>query len=89
MKTYKFSFVGRQSGAIGIFHKINDTYKANDIHEAMSLLYTDYEHIQGLSIKENNKDIEEPKKINWIKVRSHHDRPRSKDRATYLYNNLV
>lgn len=55
MNNYKFSFTGRQAGAIGIFYKITDTYKAKDIHHALSLLYEDYEHISGLTIYESNR----------------------------------
>lgn len=83
MKKFTFSFTGRQSGAIGIFYKISDTYTAKDIHEALSLLYEDYEHINGLTIKSGNKTIEAPKTINWVKVRSHVERERKADRATY------
>ena len=57
MNTYKFSFSGRQSGALGIRYKINEEYQANSIGEALYMLWTDYEHIRGLKIKENGKDI--------------------------------
>jgi hypothetical protein len=78
MKKYQFSFKGRQSGAIGIFYKISDTYEANNIHEALSLLYEDYEHIQGLTIKEGSKYVEVPEKINWVSVRSYREREKSR-----------
>jgi hypothetical protein len=45
MNTYKFSFHGRQTGAIGIFYNISEEYKANSFEEACSMLYKDYEHI--------------------------------------------
>lgn len=53
MKNYNFSFTGRQSGAIGIFYKISQEYTAKDIKHAVTMLYTDYEHISGLKL--NNK----------------------------------
>lgn len=85
MKKYKFSFTGRQSGAIGITYKISDTYTCADIHEAFSLLWTDYEHIQGLCIYKNGKRIEQPEIIKWVKVRPHTERERQADGATYRY----
>ena len=88
MKTFKFSFEGRQSGAIGIFYQITDSYKANDLQEALSLLYEDYEHIGRLKITCNGKSIETPEKINFVKVRSNRERPRQQDKATYIYNNF-
>jgi len=81
--TFKFSFTGRQSGAIGITYRISDSYKASNIHEALSYLYEDYDHIQGLKCA--NHEI--PKNIEWVKVRSHRERKRGADNATYLYNN--
>ena len=41
-QTFSFSFTGRQTGAIGIFYKIAHSYLANDIHEALSMVYEDY-----------------------------------------------
>ncbi len=64
MKTFKFSFTGRQARAIGIFYAIKATYRANDIHHAVSLLYKDYEHIKGLKCE----GCEIPKTINFIAV---------------------
>lgn len=64
MKIFKFSFTGRQARAIGIFYPITATYKANDIHHAISLVYKDYEHIKGLKCEGH----EIPEKINFIKV---------------------
>lgn len=93
MNNYKFSFTGRQAGAIGIFYKITDTYKAKDIHHALSLLYEDYEHISGLTIYESNRGnrdfyatdlIEAPNTINWVKVESHRTR-RERSPKTGVY----
>ena len=50
-KTYSFSFHGRQTGAIGIFYNITDSYKAESLAEACSMLYKDYEHIRFHSAK--------------------------------------
>ncbi len=47
-KTYSFSFVGRQNGAIGIRYNISDTYEANSLEEAVAMLGKDYEH--GFSV---------------------------------------
>lgn len=85
MKKYRFTFTGRQSGAIGIFYKISDTYKCNNVHEALSYLWTDYEHIKGLTIYENGKKIEEPDKIEWVKVRPYTERERSPKTGSYKY----
>jgi hypothetical protein len=76
MNSYKFSFVGRQSGAIGITYKIMEAYRANDINEALSLLYEDYELISQLRATEGSKDIEIPEDIKWIKVRRNSERKR-------------
>ncbi len=83
MKKFKFSFNGRQAGAIGIFYKITDTYKAKDIHEALSLLYEDYEHISGLECDYGKTEI--PKTIDWVKVRSHRERERDANGGSYKY----
>jgi len=85
MKKFKFSFTGRQAGAIGIFYKIVDTYEAKDIHEALSLLYEDYDHISGLIC--NDRKTEIPNKINWVKVRSSRERKRGIDNGSYIHNN--
>lgn len=84
MKKYNFKFTGRQSGAIGIFYPISETYAAANIHEAMSLLYEDYDHLHQLVIKEGSKQIEPPEKIKWVKVRSNRERPRDA-KGSYLY----
>jgi len=86
MKKYKLSFTGRQAGAIGIFYPIRETYKAKSIHEAISLLYEDYEHIQNLKVKEGSQQIEVPEKIEWVKVRSHTERERSAKTGIYKYS---
>jgi len=85
MKKYNFKFIGRQSGAIGITYKISDTYKTKDIHEALSLLYTDYDLIKGLQITENGKQIEQPKNIKWVNVRPYSERERNPKTGSYLY----
>jgi hypothetical protein len=58
MKKFTFSFTGRHVGAIGIVYKIKHAYQANDINEAINLLYADYEHISGL--KCNNGKVGMP-----------------------------
>lgn len=58
MRKFTFTFTGRKTGAIGIVYKIKHTYTANDIREAINLLYADYEHISGL--KYNNGKTEIP-----------------------------
>lgn len=50
LEPYKFSFVGRQAGAIGKTHKINATYEAFNQQSAFNQLYTDYEHISTLCL---------------------------------------
>jgi len=89
MKKFTFSFIGRQAGAIGITYKISDTYEAKDIHEAMSLLYEDYDmigHKGGLKCTRHGKEIETPKNINWVKVRSNSERSRNPKTGSYLYS---
>ena len=70
MKKYTFSFNGRQTGAIGITYQITESYEANDIHESLSLLWTDYEMIRHLKVKQNGKSIKQPDVIKWANVRS-------------------
>ncbi len=41
MKTYNIRFEGRQTGAIGSFYILRDTYKANSLGEALYMLWTD------------------------------------------------
>lgn len=85
MNTYKVSFHGRQAGAIGITYQIADEYEANDIHELISLIWNDYDLIRGIKITtKSGKVIEQPEKIKWITVRSHWQRKRQSDRATYV-----
>ena len=50
LKPYKFSFVGRKSGAIGKTYKINAEYEAFNQQEDFNQLYTDYEHISTLCL---------------------------------------
>jgi hypothetical protein len=70
MKKYTFSFVGRQSTAIGIQYAITDTYQANSLGEALYMLRTDYSYIKGLSTKEDGKniDFESVSKTELVKV---------------------
>lgn len=56
LKKYTFSFVGRQTGAIGITYKITDTYMAESVKDAVNMLFIDYEFLQGLKL--NGKDYE-------------------------------
>lgn len=58
MKKYKFSFYGRQTGAIGIFYNISHTYEAENLSEAKTMFYTDYEGIRDLKVTENGKHID-------------------------------
>lgn len=85
MKKFTFSFIGRQAGAIGITYQIRDTYEAKDIHEAMSLLYEDYDCVRALKCSTNSKEVEMPKNINWLKVRSNSTRQRNPKNGSYLY----
>lgn len=82
MKTYEFSFTGRQSGAIGTFYRIHETYKAKSMSEAKSMLYEDYEHIQQLV----TDDYNEFEKAMFITVSSHSIR-RTTNLKTGEYNN--
>lgn len=50
MKKFKFSFIGQQTGAIGITYPITKTYKANSLKDAINMLFTDYEHVRGLKL---------------------------------------
>lgn len=84
---FTFKFNGRQAGAIGIFYDIKDTYTAENISEAKSLLYEDYEHIRLISIHSGSKQIDKADfdKAPFITVRPNSERQRAADRATYLY----
>lgn len=77
MKKFKFSFKGRQTGAIGIFYDITETYECLNISEAKSCLYRDYEHISNLSIN-GSKDLREYQAAEWIEVpkRNYYENPR-------------
>ncbi len=55
MKKYKFSFHGRQTGAIGISYQISQEYEAESIAEAVTMLYKDYELFRNLKL--NGKDF--------------------------------
>ncbi len=56
MRTYTFSFIGRQTGAIGIKYKIRQDYKCASIEEACTKLFIDYELLRDLKL--NNKPFE-------------------------------
>lgn len=56
-KTYKFDFVGRTVGALGIFYRNVVEITANDFNEAMHKLYDKYEHIQRLSVFEDGIEL--------------------------------
>lgn len=81
MKSIKFSFTGRQSGAIGIFYKIVDSYSVETIDEAKSLLWEDYEHISNLKI--TGCTVEEFNAAKFTPVRSNRDRARN-EKGEYL-----
>jgi len=85
MIKYSISFHGRQSGAIGIFYDIKDTYKCEDLDTLKSLIYEDYEHIKSLVIKVDSKIIPNTlfDKANFIPVRS--NRERERNNGSYLY----
>lgn len=67
MKKYTFSFTGRQTGAIGIFYSISETYECENMSEAKSCLYRDYEHISQLKIN-GSSDLREYKAAEFIEV---------------------
>lgn len=77
MKKYTFSFIGRQTGAIGIFYKITEVYNCENISEAKSCLYRDYEHISQLKIN-GSSDLREYDKAKFIEVpkRNYFENPR-------------
>lgn len=84
MTKYTFSFIGRQTGAIGITYPITETYDAKDIHEALSLLYEDYDQIRIVKSKRNSHDINVPEKINFVSVRSNTTRKRNEKTGSYI-----
>jgi len=84
MKKITFSFTGRQSGAIGIFYKIQDTYKCNSVSEAKSMLWNDYEHISGLKIVKGCTQKEYDGAA-FIDVESHSTRRTRDIKGSYLY----
>jgi hypothetical protein len=55
MKTYKITFTGRQTGAIGITYRITETYEAVSLEAFKQMLYTDYECMPGAIVWENDK----------------------------------
>ena len=50
MKKYKFSFHGRQTGAIGISYDITQEYECESIEEAVTKLCIDYEPWRNLHL---------------------------------------
>jgi hypothetical protein len=50
LQTFKFSFVGRKSGAIGKTYAIKQAIKAFNLNEAINELYTHFEHISTLCV---------------------------------------
>lgn len=70
MNTYKFTFHGRQNGAIGIKYGITDTYEANQLGEALYMVYTDYDVNHPYNVTENGKNIpyQEANKTEFIKT---------------------
>lgn len=51
-KAYIAKFKGREVGAIGIFHQIQDVAFGDNEEEARLSLYDRFEHITGLTLKE-------------------------------------
>lgn len=58
MKTFRFSFIGRQARAIGITYQIADTYVAENLGQALYMLNTDYDSIRSLKAYQNGKLID-------------------------------
>jgi hypothetical protein len=72
MKKYTFSFIGRQTGAIGIFYKITQEYTCNSIEEACTKLFIDYEHFRSLKLngktfKIDSKQVSHKPTVNTYK----------------------
>lgn len=57
LKKYKFNFMGRKAGAIGISYKISTSYNAESLRDAVKKLYTDYQHVRFLKAQEGGKEI--------------------------------
>ena len=51
MSSYKITFIGRESEAIGITYKITETVEAVTEEAAVLKLYDKYEHISVLNIE--------------------------------------
>ena len=60
MKKWEASFVGRQVGAIGVFHRIVAEAVGDTEEEARLSLYDRYEHIHHLALfpKETSDELE-------------------------------
>lgn len=72
MKTYKFSFTGRQTGAIGIVYRISQEYTAPSLKSACTMLFKDYEHfsrlkLNGESFKIESKHLDCPETLKTYK----------------------
>ncbi len=51
MHKYTFTFIGRQSNAIGKCSKFTKTIQSTSLKDAIDELYTEYEHISNLKHK--------------------------------------
>ena len=58
MNEFKFSFHGREAGAIGIFYPIDVTITAENLSAAYRELYQRYDHVQFLKL--DGRPIERP-----------------------------
>ena len=87
MKKFAFSFVGRQTGAIGITYQIKDTYRAHSLGAAMYMLYTDYDLIHRLEYRQGAKKID-TEGIELVKCdisKCYPNRPTNPQTGSYLY----
>jgi hypothetical protein len=48
LRKFKFRFVGREKGAIGIFYEIHKDVEAFNLEDARLKLYDTHEHVQQL-----------------------------------------
>lgn len=53
MKKYTFKFTGRKVGTIGKTVKFTASLQATSQSEAHLMLYNEYEHITGLTVKKS------------------------------------
>lgn len=54
MRTFIATFIGRKVGAIGMFYRITTTVQADSPSAARTKLYDTYEHVHGLTIREQS-----------------------------------